>query len=102
MKISSVGKKVAIGAGAAAAVGLTALAYAKGKKNLAEVDTFVNSNAVKKAGMAIGNGFQTMGKAVVAGIKKVPEYVKAGFERVKGLFNKAKVEEAVTEASAQV
>ena len=93
MKISSVGKKVAIGAGAAAAVGLTALAYVKGKKNLAETDAFVNSNAVKKAGMAVGNGFKTMGQAALAKIKTIPGKVKEIAtniaDKVKGLFHKA-------------
>ena len=97
MRISSIGKKVGVAAGAAAAIGLTALAYTKGKKNLAEVDQFVNSKGIKKVGMALGDGFKAMGKTILAKVKEIPAKVKEIPSKVKGLFHKAEKLEEVAQ-----
>jgi len=91
MKISAIGKGIAI----AGAVGLTALAYTKGKKNLAENDQFVNSKVIKQTGMAIKDGYQTLGKGIVKTVKEIPGKAKEAFEGIKGKF--AKTEEVAKE-----
>lgn len=78
MKVSSIGKGIAV----ASAVGLTALAYVKGKNNLSEADKYVSSKGAKKVGMALGNGFKTIGEKALKAIKGLPS-------KIKGLFNKA-------------
>lgn len=62
MKISSVGKKVGIAAGVAAAAAVTTLAYVKGKQNLEGVDKFVNSKGAQKVGLALAEGFKGIGR----------------------------------------
>ena len=87
MNISSVGKKIGIAAGIGAAAGLTALAYVKGKANV-EPDKFVNSNAVQKAGMAIGEGYKAMGKLVAKKAVDAKDFVVNGFKKFQASLHK--------------
>ena len=99
MKISSVGKKVGIAAGVAAGVGITALAYAKGKQS----DAFVkaaenvknNVEGAKKLNVikTLGEGFKSIGSSALKAIKEIPS-------KVSGLFKKS--EQAAADTAANV
>ena len=77
------GKKIAtVAAGAVAAAGIatTAVAYAKGKKQLG-AEELQNLKTIKKFTTPIAEGYKKIGKAIADKSKKA-------FETIKGFFTK--------------